>query len=472
LTLYADLLISQGEHNDSSSCGDSDSTFPNMALISDLWDAIERNPPAIQARALLMDQWINAGWLGIAGDTARELLRFDPLNAAAQEFIRKNGAAKTNQSSTGIPEEKSANASTPRQHAAPKMLALPRRPEDRTAMELELSQGYEELRARAQTLLREYRLVSDLQGGNPQQPCTENRHIIQDLGALTDGCMSAVVSAVPPRSARAVSKAIEADQEQALDLAIGDLVEVARWVRSSSEKIIDNDTMREILAKRVRVMIAALPDGFQQLPQDALMHVEHEELGRTYVNSETMISLEDVGGIPRTNFWMSEDGYAWDMEELATAINSNGGVMRNPLSKQMFTQDDVRAIVEHPLGKRLAPLQVEQSELRRGVRMATIVRLDKLAAALLDDDNDDQIKSRHALDSFLAYVAMLPQVERKAIDVLRVPAKDSHTGQPFDCTIGEAVRDAQASKICLHKTGDLIGQAARHLRQSNSSGLG
>lgn len=33
-----------------------------------------------------------------------------------------------------------------------------------------------------------------------------------------------------------------------------------------------------------------------------------------------------------------------------------------------------------------------------------------------------------------------------------------------NCTIWEAVRDARANKICLHKTGDLIGQAAHYLR--------
>jgi hypothetical protein len=138
--------------------------------------------------------------------------------------------------------------------------------------------------------------------------------------------------------------------------------------------------------------------------------------------------------------------------------------MRNPLSKQMFTANDIRAIVRHPLGKRLAAMGVEQSKLKKGVRPKTIELLDKMAHVLLSDDSDDQLASRHEVDAFVAYVATLPQSEQDSLDRLRVPAKDSHTGQAFDATIGEAVRDAGANRICFHKAGDLLLQAAAHLR--------
>jgi hypothetical protein len=114
-------------------------------------------------------------------------------------------------------------------------------------------------------------------------------------------------------------------------------------------------------------------------------------------------------------------------------------------------------------------MQLEQSQLSQGVRPATIDKLAVLSGMLLNDLTDDQVPSRQALDDFLLYVATLPAAEQSAIDTLRVPATDSHTGQAFDCTIGEALRDGKANKICLHKTGDLIGQAARYLRQSNNS---
>jgi hypothetical protein len=69
----------------------------------------------------------------------------------------------------------------------------------------------------------------------------------------------------------------------------------------------------------------------------------------------------------------------------------------------------------------------------------------------------------------LAYVATLPQEEQDAINNLRVPAKDSRTGQEFDCSIGDSVRDGLSNKICMHKMGDLLQQAAGYLRKANPS---
>jgi len=60
----------------------------------------------------------------------------------------------------------------------------------------------------------------------------------------------------------------------------------------------------------------------------------------------------------------------------------------------------------------------------------------------------------------------VPEVEQNALNGLRCPAKDSHTSQPYDTTIGEAVRDAKGNRVCFHKTGDFIKQAAQHLRQN------
>jgi hypothetical protein len=111
----------------------------------------------------------------------------------------------------------------------------------------------------------------------------------------------------------------------------------------------------------------------------------------------------------------------------------------------------------------LAALSLEQSKLCKGVRPETVKRLAGLATILLADMSADQMASRHAIDEFLAYVATLPETEQRSMDKLHVPAKDSHSGLPFDSTIGEAVRDAQGNRVCIHKTGDFLGQAARYL---------
>lgn len=423
-----------------------------MTLINELLEAIESNPSSIEARVLLLQQWIAAGWNEAAADAAQDLLRLDPSNTEAREFLQMNNGARAPPAPTGTAARTAANSSTIRDRDRPKaeVLPLPRSSGDRAVMELEFSEGYEALHARAELLLRETRLVRDLPGDSQGQgvgaPGLDS--VIKDLNALSHGRMSAVVSAQGPCSVRAVARAMEADQGRAVDLAVEDLANMIRWRRSSSKKMIDNDALRETLAKRIRVLVAALPDGLQQHPSTALMHVEHEELGRTYVNQETMCG-DAVADIRRSKFWVSEDGYAWDMEELADCLAANGGVMRNPLSRQKFAEDDVRAIVQHPLGRRLGAMQLEQSRLSQGIRPATITQLDQLSATLLADQSTDQMASRHALDGFLAYIATLPQAEQKAIDELRVPATDSHTGQPFDCTIGQAVRDARANVTCL-----------------------
>jgi hypothetical protein len=443
-----------------------------MTLINVLLDTIERSPPAIDARIILMQQWINAGLLDAAEDSAKELLRVDPSNATAQTFLNsRQSSTKSNTRPSSTFGGQKSNPPRTEDRTPLRSGPLPQTSGERAQMERELSDGYEALRSRAKLLYQESRLVHDLQ--QREHITAEPDNQTQNLKAVVDGRMSAVVSARPPQSARALARAMEAEAEKALDIAVEDFAAMVRWLRASANSTnsalaTDNDSLREMLMKRVRMLTAALPDELQQLPATALMHVEHEELERTYINDETMY-MTPVAEIPRANFWVSEDGYAWDMDELAQSIASNGGVMRNPLSRQMFSPDDVRAIVQHPLGRQLEALQMEQSRLSKGVRPATVDRLDQLSSILLNDQSDDQVPSRQAIDDFLRYIVTLPSAEQRAIDNLRVPASDSHTGQPFDCTIGEAVRDGKANKICLHKTGDLIGQAARYLHQSNTT---
>ena len=213
----------------------------------------------------------------------------------------------------------------------------------------------------------------------------------------------------------------------------------------------------------VEALKALLPKDLQPLADLAMMHAEREFLHRTYVNDETM-TFDAVSDIPRANIWSSEDGYAWDMEELASAIRSGKGVMKNPLSKRMFTRADIRMIIQHPLGKGLQALQVGQSKLKRSVRPQTIDELDKVAKVLQVDKSEDGKPSHLALEAFVSYLETLPSGEHKAIDDLQVPAKDSHTVMEFDTSIREAVRDVQRNRVCSHKTGDFLAQAVKYLK--------
>lgn len=158
-----------------------------------------------------------------------------------------------------------------------------------------------------------------------------------------------------------------------------------------------------------------------------------------------------IADIPAENFFVSEDNYAWDMDELAQAITANGCVMRNPLSKQLFTESDIKFILAHPLGRQLKLGRDRQAQYRKGVRQATISWCAKLGKVMLEDQSVDTMPSKKALEEFRAYVATLPEGEKQTIGELKIPAVDSTSKQPFDYTIGEAVKDAVANTTCLHK---------------------
>ncbi|KAF2461824.1 hypothetical protein BDY21DRAFT_1605 [Lineolata rhizophorae] len=440
------------------------SSQPDYGLIDQLYSFIEESPTAIEARVLLLYQWANAGHLDVAEGTAKELLLVDPTNADAQRFLHSQQSSAPRRSPQVSRPQQEPSSSRGKPVVSP--ARVPRNAEERASMEVELAEGYTSIRSDARTLLKEISLVHDLRSSRDDiESHADIDEQIRNLKALADGQIQKVVSKIPPRSARAVARDMESTQRQALEIGTEDLVMTVWWMRSEGD--VSNDIVREALSRRIRVLEAALPETLGHIPKTALMHVEHEELGRSYVNDETMYG-DPVAAIPRESFWVSEDGFAWDMGELALALSTNSGVMRNPLSREMFSVGDVRAIISHPLGKRLAALQVEQSKLSQGVRPATTDMLEQLSAALLADQSSDQLASRHAIDAFSSYIATLPPAEQNAIERLRVPATDSFTGQAFDCTIGDAVRDARANKVCLHKTGDLIGQAARYLRRNGS----
>lgn len=82
----------------------------------------------------------------------------------------------------------------------------------------------------------------------------------------------------------------------------------------------------------------------QRFSAAALTHIEREQLQKEYVNSETMFG-DRIDDIPKQNVFVSEENYAWDMEELAQAITVNKGVMRNPLSRKLFSHSDIRMML-------------------------------------------------------------------------------------------------------------------------------
>lgn len=362
-----------------------------MALIGELLEDISRNAPAIQARKLLVEHYISVGWLDAARDNVKELQKHAPRDGDVTAWANLL-------SKKPVPEEESSpkdEQTTKKKHATPHV-KLPANLEHAKG---DLTHGYKNLQRKAKSLLTDLLHLQHLQK-KQGYPASNN---VSKLKAITEG---ETVEVRPPGSARSVAKKVQEEPGNAFNIIIADLEDMMKWLRSPRGKHegADNDTVREALVKRVQSLESALTGNHKLYPEVALMHIEHESLGKTYVNEETMLG-DTIAEISRDNFWVTEDNYAWDMEELAQAITANGGIMRNPLSRQMFTTKDIRGIVSHPAGKKLAALQVEQHELSKGIRAETITQMEKLGKVLLDDQTSDALPSRHAVDEFLAYCA-------------------------------------------------------------------
>ena len=456
---------------------------PDLALMSELLEHIERSPQAPEPHILLMHHYALCGWYEEAKEEARIALQIDSTAKAARTYLEDLSNGSLGQSigegstkparNTFKPKAKPKDTKTSREKSAgtwrPSLFPIV----SAEAACQELEKGYVALLENAKLCLSEMNTLRSLH-------MTDCEDQISDLEALTHGRVSSVVMVKPLEGVRVVAEAIVAASTdgsgKGVDLAFKDLENLARWLKDSGDlakgsvkgkgKSTGNDYqdgLRDALVQRVKALKALLPKDLHATADAAMMHAEHEILQHKYVNDETM-AFDAVSDIPRATFWSSEDGYAWDMEELVRAITSGKGVMRNPLSKQMFTKTDIRAIIQHPLGKGLQALQVEQSKLKEGVRPQTVDELNTLANIILADNTEDRKPSHLALETFVSYLETLPSGEQQAIENLKVPAKDSHTGIAFDMTIGEAVKDVQGNRVCSHKAGDLLAQAVKYLR--------
>ncbi|KAJ4362112.1 hypothetical protein N0V95_001569 [Ascochyta clinopodiicola] len=460
--------------------GNAGSGDPDMVLIGELMEEMSRRPPAIFARKLLVEHYISIGWLEAAVDNAKELRDLAPGDSEVAKFLQilekkpeppvleKKPLSQASKMPTSRNIERlewDPQLGRYKKAAVPKHVE--RKPQvstvivgdDLNAAQQDLVAGYEALRAKANFILADLMHLQVLQKKADLLPSKNTPKIQRIANGQAD---TSARLCTPRKTARDMRNS----PQNATSIAIADMEEAMRWHKTIlGYASASTDTIRDALVKRKAALEIALPDDLRIHCEVAIMHMEHEYLERNYANTETMYG-DKVKDIPRSNFYVTEDNYAWDLEELVAAIKAGSGVLRNPLSKQMFTPKDVKGIYTHPLAKPLAALAVEQKEMSKGVRPETITRMEKLSNVLLEDQSTDVMPSRHAVDEFLAYIATLPELEQNAIHGLKCPAKDSHTGQAYDSSIGEAVRDAKGNRVCFHKTGDFIGQAAAHLRQS------
>jgi len=382
---------------------------------------------------------------------AMDILSLDPSHTQARATLENRRSAPA--PSTSYPPDAEAGSSTRTRPTSQPLTSL-----ERASAEKSFKEGYLRLKTSLQLLEHEIKALQTV------GRLDDDDKVLENIRGLLEGRITSVVSKNPPRPVRQLLRELDGDRGQCQQSIIDDFLEVVRWVQTEKPSA-TADEIRDRLKKRRIVIEAALPQSLEGVAGAAMMHVEHElaNLERRYANTETMLG-DPVSDIPRANFLVTEDNYAWDMEELANALEVNNGVMRNPLSREMFSPADVGRILAHPLGQRLRPLNVEQGKLKQGVRPVTIELLGKVSQTMLADQTPDAAPSMKAVDEFLVYAATLPAAEQRTLDVLKVPATDSHTGQAYDYTVGESLRDAKANRTCFHKTGDFLAQAARYLK--------
>lgn len=330
-----------------------------------------------------------------------------------------------------------------------------------------MAEGYIKLRNEAAILSLEMAAVigllppwrHDETTGVPPGP-----EMVYNLTLAGNGYLSATtILNCQPRSAREVARDLsDLAPDQQRQFLIDDFEQVISWARSDSNPDLSrnlDDAIRSRLVKRKILLDALLPPSLnaggvattETITASALSYVEHHHLSRRYANHETMLG-DAVEDIPAANLFVSEDNYAWDMAELASALAANDGVMRNPLTHELFSEADVRRILAHPLGQRLRPMRDAQTAHRsRGVHPDTVRRIAQVAEVMVADQTPDTGPSWRATDEFLAYVATLPDAERDTLDGLKVPGRDSLNGQEFDYTVLQAVKDFRSNVTCGHK---------------------
>ena len=379
--------------------------------------------------------------LGNAREAARNLLQLDPANTVARRCL-ETADGKSGATFDRIEPHRALELAPPQRV----QVQTEAGPSTKGKAKPELAEEYKQLMLDAEIIADEIKGVLRLSGLQQSEAC---RQRVRDLEQISRGEVERAVQHFRPASARETAMTVLGNRSRARELLVEDLEAVVVWA-SSQPTPLGPDALRDRLVKRRVLLEAALPAPMAIYTTEALALVERKFLRKEYVNSETMLG-DAIADVPPANFFVSEDNYAWDMEELAKALAVNDGVMRNPLSKDMFSEVDIRRILAHPLGARLKPIRLAQSQLRRGLRPETIRRTKELGMVLLADQTENTAPSRSAMDEFLAYVATLPDSEQQTINSLKIPATDKLNGNPYDYTIGQSVQDAKANLTCLHK---------------------
>jgi hypothetical protein len=304
---------------------------PDMAYVGELYENISRHPPGIGARKLLIEHYMSVGneWLEGALDEAKKLQGLVPTDPDVAGFLKvlekkpeppapeKKPAEAT---STSLAQPRGQNIDNVRskikqaskRESNRRDLAMEKSVADLDESQRDLVSGYRNIRAKATHVFANLLRLQALQqkAGLPQSKNLARVH------TMVDGDNSATyIGMRPPGSARSVARNVRDNSKEAMNLIIADLEDMIRWIRAphGTPSGASIDSVRNALVTRRRAIESVLPDELKVHCELGFMHVEHEHLERNYVNDETMYG-DEVKDIPREDFYVTEDNYAWSMD--------------------------------------------------------------------------------------------------------------------------------------------------------------
>jgi hypothetical protein len=181
-------------------------TDVDTSLLNELFEEIAKNPPAIEARKLLVQQYIQVGWNEAAYDEIQVLLTLVPLDTEVKGFLELFPKQEEPKDS---PKPPPITAPLKRKGA---LVALP---DDLATGQNELARDYQALRSSANSLLSELRLLRDLHQQQDAASQSFDKHI-PDLAALAAGRITSTVRVKQPGSARFVARAMAAEPPRAV----------------------------------------------------------------------------------------------------------------------------------------------------------------------------------------------------------------------------------------------------------------
>ncbi|HET6347402.1 MAG TPA: hypothetical protein VFH51_20900, partial [Myxococcota bacterium] len=189
-----------------------------------------------------------------------------------------------------------------------------------------------------------------------------------------------------------------------------------------------------------------------------------------YHNDTTMLG-DELQDLPASLLFTTEDGYAFDVDELVDLIEEKG-VMRNPWTGKDLSEADIGSLVLHPSGAgvRVSALVGENDAMKARLSAATGAMLQDLATVLLSEPTTGAMaSSTGAVAGFSEYVKGLPRSEQVALAGARFQLRDTH-GNAFAISVLGAIAGLQSQAGCSRATGRYLQTMAEQILEGTRQG--